>query len=210
VFVSHNLNAVQRLCNRALLIEAGRLEFDAGPSEVIGRYLERWGPVQSGGTAVLADDMPRNGNGRARLRRVTLTDLAGNELSALHLGQPFRVRLLIEAFEAVPDAVFEIGVNGPDGDRIATAQNIDGERLPAVLATGIHELDAELRMTLLPGEYSLTLAVHHRSGKTLDYVEQALGFTALNAAESGDDHYPWPDVRGYVRPDSEWSVGVPV
>jgi lipopolysaccharide transport system ATP-binding protein len=210
VFVSHNLNAVQRLCNRALLIESGRLELEGGPSEVIARYLERWGPVQSGGTAVLADDMPRNGNGRARLRRVTLSDLAGNELSALHLGQPFRVRFLLEAFEAIPDAVFELGVNGADGERVATAQNIDGERLPAALTAGIHELDAELRMTLLPGEYSLTLAVHHRSGRTLDYVDQALGFSVLNSAETGDDNYPWPDVRGYVRPDSEWSVGVPV
>jgi hypothetical protein len=52
--------------------------------------------------------------------------------------------------------------------------------------------------------------VHRRNGKTLDFVEQALGFTVLNAAESGGDHYPWPVVRGYVRPDSEWSVGVPV
>jgi lipopolysaccharide transport system ATP-binding protein len=210
VFVSHNLNAVQRLCNRALLIDSGRLELDAGPSEVIGRYLERWGPVQTGGTAVLADDMLRFGSGHAKVRRVTLTDLAGNELTAVHLGQPFRVRLLVEAAEAIPETVFEIGVNGADGDRIATAQNIDGERPPAMLTAGTHELDAELRMTLLPGEYSLTLAVHRRNGKTLDFVEQALGFTVLNAAESGGDHYPWPVVRGYVRPDSEWSVGVPV
>jgi lipopolysaccharide transport system ATP-binding protein len=210
VFVSHNLNAVQRLCNRALLIESGRLELDATPSEVIGRYLERWGPVQSGGTAVLADDMPRFGSGHAKLRRVTLTDLVGNELTALRLGQPFRVRLLVETFEAIPETVFEIGVNGADGDRIATAQNIDGERPPATLGAGMHELDAELRMTLLPGEYSLTLAVHRRNGKTLDFIEQALGFTVLNAAESGGDHYPWAVVRGYVRPDSEWSLGVPV
>jgi homopolymeric O-antigen transport system ATP-binding protein len=210
VFVSHNLHAVQRLCNRALLIESGALELEGAPSEVIARYLERWGPAQTGGTAVIADDMPRNGNGRARLRRVTLTDLAGNEVSAIHLGQPFRVRFLVETFEPVPDATIELGINSADGDRVATAQNIDFERPPAALGTGVHELDAELRMTLLPGDYSITLAVHHRSGRTLDYVDQALGFTVLNAAESGDDNYPWPDVRGHVRPDSEWSVGVPV
>jgi hypothetical protein len=36
-----------------------------------------------------------------------------------------------------------------------------------------------------------------------------LGFSALNVAESGDDSYPWRGVRGYVRPDSEWSAPVP-
>ena len=65
-----------------------------------------------------------------------------------------------------------------------------------------------MRMTLLPGEYSLTVGVHRRSGVTLDYIEQALGFSALNVAETGGDHYPWPVVRGYVRPDSEWSAPV--
>jgi lipopolysaccharide transport system ATP-binding protein len=209
VFVSHNLSAVQRLCNRALLIESGRLEMDSGPSEVISRYLERWGPEQTGGTATIPDDVPRFGKGDAKIRRVTLAGLGGNELTAVHLGQPFKVRLLVEAMEAIPETVFEIGVNGADGDRILTAQNIDGERPAATLGPGLHELEAEIRVTLLPGDYSLTLAVHRRNGITLDFLEQALGFSVLNAAESGGDHYPWPVVRGSVRPDSEWSAPVP-
>ena len=69
-------------------------------------------------------------------------------------------------------------------------------------------MEAEIRVTMLPGEYSLTLAVHRRSGVTLDYLEQALGFSVLNAAETGGDHYPWPVVRGTVRPDSQWSAPV--
>ena len=205
VFVSHNLNAVQRLCSRALLIESGLLEMDGGPSEVVARYLERWGPDQTGGTAVIADDMPRFGTGHAKVRRITLSDLAGRELTAVHLGQPVRVRLLIDALEPIPETVFEIGVNGANGERVLTAQNIDGERPPAALPAGLHEIDAELRTTLLPGDYSLTLAVHRRSGVTLDFVEQALGFSVLNVSKSGGDHYPWPTVRGYVRPESEWS-----
>ena len=97
IFVSHNLNAVQRLCTRALLIEEGRVEMDSGPGEVVGRYLERWGPVQTAGTVVVHDDMPRFGTGDARIRRVTLTDIGGSELTAVHFGQPFRMRMLVEA-----------------------------------------------------------------------------------------------------------------
>jgi lipopolysaccharide transport system ATP-binding protein len=210
VFVSHNLNAVQRLCNRALLMESGRLEMEGAPGEVVSRYLERWGPDQSRGTVVVPDDMPRLGEGEARIRRITLTDLAGREITAVHLGQPFRVRMLVEATEAIPEAVFEVGVSGADGERILTAQNIDGERPPASLTPGRHEVEAEVHTTLLPGEYSLTVGVHRRSGITQDYIEQVLGFSGLNVAETGGDNYPWPAVRGYVRPDSDWSAPVPV
>jgi lipopolysaccharide transport system ATP-binding protein len=210
VFVSHNLNAVQRLCNRALLIESGRLELDGAPGAVVGRYLERWGPDQTGGTVVVPDSMPRLGKGGAKIRRITLADLGGKELTAVHFGQPFRVRMLVEAFDAIPEAVFEVGVSGADGERILTAQNIDGERPPAPMAPGLHEVEAELRTTLLPGEYSLTVGVHRRNGVTQDYIEQVLGFSALNVAETGGDNYPWPAVRGYIRPDSEWSLPVPV
>ena len=105
--------------------------------------------------------------------------------------------------------MFEVGVSSADGERILTAQNIDGERPPAVLAPGLHEVEAEVRTTLLPGEYSLTVGVHRRTGITLDYIEELLGFGALNVAEAGGDNYPWHGVRGYVRPDSDWSAPVP-
>jgi lipopolysaccharide transport system ATP-binding protein len=209
VFVSHNLNAVQRLCSRALLVEAGQLEMDGAPGEVTARYLERWGPAQTGGTAVIGDQVARVGDGRAKVRRVTLTDIAGHEITAVHFGQPFRVRMLVEVFDPVPEAVFEVGISSADGERLTTAQSIDGERPTTPLAPGTHEVEATLRMTMLPGEYSLTVGVHRRNGITLDYIEGALGFSALNVAESGGDHYPWRAVRGYIRPESEWSAPVP-
>ncbi|HEY4641157.1 MAG TPA: ABC transporter ATP-binding protein [Thermoanaerobaculia bacterium] len=38
LFVSHNLSAIESLCERALLLENGRLIMDATPSEVVKRY----------------------------------------------------------------------------------------------------------------------------------------------------------------------------
>ena len=47
VFVSHNLGAIQRLCERALLLEGGRLVADGSPSDVVARYMSAGaaGPV---------------------------------------------------------------------------------------------------------------------------------------------------------------------
>jgi lipopolysaccharide transport system ATP-binding protein len=41
LFVSHNMSAVERLCDRALLLDQGRIVDDGPVSEVGGRYLQR-------------------------------------------------------------------------------------------------------------------------------------------------------------------------
>jgi lipopolysaccharide transport system ATP-binding protein len=205
VFVSHNLSAIQRLCDRAILLEEGRAAFDGAPGAVVAEYLRRSGTRQRGGRSVVPDGAERFGSGEVRVREVALRSLDGRELTAVRLGQPVQVSLVLEASSEVPEAAFEVGICTSEGERIATAQNIDLERPGARLRPGRHEVSAELRMTLLPGEYTLDVGVHRRNGRTMDYLEQALRFSALNVAESGADHYPWPSVRGYLRPESHWS-----
>jgi lipopolysaccharide transport system ATP-binding protein len=205
VFVSHNLNAVQRLCDRALLIESGRLTMDGLPGPVVAEYLARSGRRQTGGLSTVADDVPRFGTGEVRIREIALTSLDGDPLTGVHFGQPVRISLVVESLEPIADAVFEVGVSSADGQRVLTAQSIDRERPADALMAGMNHVAVELSTTLLPTEYTLDVGVHRLSGVTMDYLEQVVAFTGLNVAESGRDHYPWPGVRGYVRPDSEWS-----
>ena len=60
-------------------------------------------------------------------------------------------------------------------------------------------------MTLLPGEFVLAVALHAPSGVTADFVFRAMRFTALNVPDADEESYPWPVVRGYVRPEATWS-----
>jgi len=94
-----------------------------------------------------------------------------------------------------------------EGTRVLTAQSSDGGRAPLSLAPGRHRVRADLDVTLLPGEFTLDVGVHDmKTQRSYDWVERILTFTALNEPVSGEDRYPWPDVRGSVRPPSEWSV----
>jgi lipopolysaccharide transport system ATP-binding protein len=205
VFVSHNLNAVQRLCDRALLVDSGRLVLDGPPAVVVAEYLSRTGGQQLGATIVLNDRPDRFGTGEARMLEATLSSLDGEGITAVQFGQPFRVTIVVAASEPIPETAFEIGISNAEGQRVLTAQSIDRERPPEALPAGTHAIEAEVHATLLPGEYVLDLGVHRRSGRTLDYLERVMAFTALNVAETGSDSYPWPGVRGYVRPHSSWS-----
>ena len=178
---------------------------DGPPAAVVSTYLKKAIPEQAGSGGACARDAQRNGTGEAQLREVSLSDRDGRPLQALHLGQPFRITALFEVGEEIHDGVVEIGVSAFGGDRIATVQSIDRAGPLLDFPRGLQRISADIDATMLPGEYSLDVALHHRTGITADHVLDVLRFTALNAAEEGDDHYPWSVVRGHIRPPAAWS-----
>jgi lipopolysaccharide transport system ATP-binding protein len=205
LFVSHNLGAVSRLCERALLFEGGRLTADGPPSEVIAGYMAAAVPEGAAGVAEIPRDAPRLGTAEAILSRVTMTAVDGQPIGSLYLDQRFRVTAEFDVREDIDDAVFEVGVVTFAGDRIVTSNSVDRERGPSRVQRGRRAITVELDPSLLPGEFALDVAVHHTDGTTIDFVQGILRFTALNAAEQGEDHYPWNAVRGYVRSPAVWS-----
>lgn len=206
IFVSHDLNAVQRLCTRALLLEKGGLLLDSGTDEVIETYLERTGPSQlRGDSSVVPEDAERVGTGEARLRTVSLTDVAGAHATSLYMGQPFRVTAGFEVFEDLADISFEVAISTLDGKEILSTQTIDFDHPPADVPKGRREVAVEIDTHLLPHEFVVSVAMHRLSGVTIDHVPQAHAFTVINSNEGGGDHYRWPVVRGYVRPRATWS-----
>jgi hypothetical protein len=115
---------------------------------------------------------------------------------------------VVAAFDVdveIEDAVVEVGISTFGGDRIVTVQSSDREGPLLRFGAGRREISVELDTSMLPGEFALDVALHHRTGITVDHVQDALRFTAVNAAEHGSDHYPWNVVRGYVRPSAVWS-----
>jgi hypothetical protein len=212
VFVSHNMAAIQRLCSRVFVIDHGRLVLEGDAAEATAAYLDRTGSSGGeAGVAVLGDNAERfTGTGVVRLRRLVMTDLDGQPTSSVRIGQRFRVTLTYEASEDMDEAIVELGIGTPEGQRIVTVQNTDLGAPPVRLVRGLNEISVELSPALLPGEFALEAALHRADGITSELVYRALRFTALNVPEGDHTSYPWPAVRGYVRSESTWSDARPV
>jgi hypothetical protein len=73
-----------------------------------------------------------------------------------------------------------------------------------VFEPGLQQITVEFDTALLPNEFVVDIAMHHSGGLTVDWIERATGFTALNIAHDSPDHYLWNVVRGYVRPVTRW------
>jgi lipopolysaccharide transport system ATP-binding protein len=205
VFVSHNMAAVSRLCNRVYLLQAGRVIASGPPSQVIAEHMREAAPDSRDGVAVVPASAKRGGSAEALLERITLRDSLGRPADRLHLGERFAVELDYDVREAVPGAVVELGIAGPDGHTVATAMNTDGGHAAAPMPAGRFTAKVELDVGMMPGDYALNVILHHDGGGVIDWIETVLRFTVGDVAADGGETFPWAQVRGSIRPSSRWT-----
>jgi lipopolysaccharide transport system ATP-binding protein len=204
LFVSHNMASIKSLCNRAVLLEGGRLVADGDVDGVIDRYIDANRPPTSG---LIDPSRQIPGTAEARLLSVELRDRDGRQISDVMFAQPFTVAFEVDVRTPISDAVFEVDISTPDGTYLTTSLSTDNGGAAAILAAGRHRVCLDLDVTLLPGHYAIDLAIHHTGAPwTIDFARRTLDFHALNVAKSGGDRYPYDARRGFVRPDGRWRV----
>jgi ABC-type polysaccharide/polyol phosphate transport system ATPase subunit len=76
VFVSHDLSSVEMLCDRAVLLEHGRIEAEGGVEEVVRAYHRRLAGRPASARSAQAEDL---GSAGAEITSAKIVDNAGNE-----------------------------------------------------------------------------------------------------------------------------------
>jgi lipopolysaccharide transport system ATP-binding protein len=107
LFVSHNMAAVTRLCQRAILLREGRIECDGGAAEVVNAYLKSNQSGASQRSWGKRDEAP--GDDVVRLREVRVHDSAGSVSNTFDVTEPIGVTMQYEVLEDGP--VFTHGFN---------------------------------------------------------------------------------------------------
>ena len=136
-----------------------------------------------------------------------MLDEGGEPIDQIELGQPFSISATFEVREPIEDAVVEIGIDTPDGNRVASSFSSD-DRPAAVRSTPARTRSrADLDLTLLPGEYSITVALNEVGRFNIDHVEQRSQLRRDQRRSSG---LTGPSMAAgharHVRPRSSWSV----
>jgi len=135
LFVTHDMAAVSRFCDRALLLERGRVEVMGDPAAVAGRYLER----NFAGDGRVVDDADE---GRLGDRTVEVLDAwfdeGGQRTKVLHQGDPCTVAMRVRFNEAVDDAVLAFLIENDRHDPLFATSSEDGGT-----ETGAHDAGDE-------------------------------------------------------------------
>ena len=205
VLVTHDLGAVPKFCDRALLLDGGRLLEDGPPDRVVLKYralmLERERRYGQNGDAApkLENDaltssekeMPivraipnidhRFGNGAARILGVDLIDEQGCSTREVFGGQSIVLRLSVEFLRDVPRPILGYTLRDRVGIEISACNTTyAGSCLPAACEGQIYTSDFQIRLPhMANGSYSVAPAV--ADGDVLkhdvcDWIDNALVF----------------------------------
>jgi len=104
IFISHDLSAVEALCDRVLLMQRGEVIADGPPSEVIGQYkaLARKGttsPFAGIGPVREWRDVDAPGDRVVRLRRVRMCGEDGATISVVDIRDPVGIEITYDVLE---------------------------------------------------------------------------------------------------------------
>ncbi len=198
VFVSHDAGAVERLCDRAVLLSGGCVAFDGPTHEAVVAYRrmlagERDPEERAAGLKEWGGDV-------ARVERVRLLGAEGEERSQLLAGEPFAIALdvVADAALAPPRLGWELRDDGGTlvaAGAVSTAElgwSDETRSLPLRFAVGP---PAVLRRPPAPSPRPRRRA---RRGMQHHSVDDALVFVV----------YPADDGRGLVRLEGQWSPAV--
>jgi homopolymeric O-antigen transport system ATP-binding protein len=193
LFISHDLASLERLCDRVVLMDHGRITAAGSPSDVVRRYQQL---VSDASVPALADATPSSGSGAARVEDVRFFDDTGAETLSTSTGSPLRALVEIDVKRAIPDAVIEVFYYSRDGRTLHCQQSTAVSGGTLTLLPGQRRLEFTCdAMGLQPGVYAIGASIRERTSPgTLDWWYGA----RLLYVETGKS------VRGYFYAPHEW------
>jgi len=126
LFVSHNLQAVEALCERSLFLLGGRLEMEGPSREVIARYLE-WTDEHR---QRLLGESAAGARGPVRLTAATLHGLDGAERYEFEPGEGLEVRLRFESDGPVRGPHVNLGISDARAGLLVQCSMLHDGRAP--------------------------------------------------------------------------------
>ncbi|MEK6373684.1 MAG: ABC transporter ATP-binding protein [Acidobacteriota bacterium] len=203
VFVTHQLEQVRTLCDRAMWLDHGEVEAIGDPVRVVDHYLQEVSgtaiappPATETTNAPPKDEEERFGSGEVVLSRVAITDDRGRELVAVGPGSPVTIEMDVAVRVPQDDFVFGVGIYHADGTCVY-GTNTDLEGLtPQRLESNGQVRFVMPSLDLVAGTYRIDAAVHTRNGRAFDYRRGVIRFVV--GARVHD--------IGVYRPKHQWKV----
>jgi lipopolysaccharide transport system ATP-binding protein len=169
LLVSHNMGSIQSLCQRAILLEQGRLTMDGPAEEVVATYLAK--SLESG-ASVSDEPEARPGNGLARVHDVRVLDQEGRPTTQVMGGEDVLVQVDYECTKPGTSVSVSMTLYNDQEAPVAAAHTyLTRPNLAPMATTGT--LTCRLRrLPLTIGLYRIAMALQI-DDETADHVARA-------------------------------------
>jgi ABC-type polysaccharide/polyol phosphate transport system ATPase subunit len=194
VFVSHDASAVERLCDRAILLRDGAVAFDGPTHDAIVRYRQLLAgdhdPAERGA------GLKEWGSGEVRIEEAELLGPEGETRTQFLAGEPLTLKLRLAAQRPLAPPRLSFEFRDASGLLVAagaqSAAELGWEPETTALAARF-DVDS---LPLADGRFHLRLGLgDDAGGEVYHWLDDALAFVV----------YPGAEARGVVRLEGRWS-----
>lgn len=202
LFVSHDLGAVRRFCDKTILMKNGEMLAYGKTGDVIDRYVygvdkveaqhsNLQEPKQQAQDQRVSESITQQseqklekkdrwGNQKISITNVRLLDKYGRVSDRFNTSDPMSICISYHASEPIDDPVFGIALYS-ENDMLCYGTNTDiqGLNLGTIMGDGHIEIKIP-SLSLITGKFLLTVAVHTRDHIPYDWHDKKYMFTMIN------------------------------
>jgi lipopolysaccharide transport system ATP-binding protein len=201
LFVSHNMSVVRALCTRGIVLEGGKITFDASAAEASTAYTNSFNRDASVEQDGLANRKGRT-SGAVRFSKFRMVDASGRDRVNFRPGETVRLQLSIKAYADVADLGFYVAISSGVTNEVITS-------IKDVLATAEIKAGSEFTFEialpdvhLRPGDYRLYLCLGDKTcGKFHDVIDDNVSLPYLSVVSDEKDFH---QLAGYFT--VPWAV----
>jgi lipopolysaccharide transport system ATP-binding protein len=201
IFVSHNMAAIENLCERVILLESGKVKLDTVPNLAITEYLKS---VSSFAKIKNLAKVPRKSGYHPVIQKVEFINQKGDSISTIQTGETLRIHIHYKHSDILKNPYFGLLFETLMGVKVFWVQTmLQKGPLPDLKVSGIIECNIP-RLPLLAGVYYVTVGCGSQS-KQLDYIERGCQLQVTDADVFGTGRQPSHN-KTLVFVDAEWEV----
>lgn len=192
LFVSHNLDAVKKLCNKGLLLHHGQLIHDGNIDTTLDSYLLNYSSNEKQSELNFEEDE----NKEAQILKISLKDKEGNDVIEFYSNQEICVHITLKNTLLNQGARLNFSIL----DKFENVIFINRKDLDF---TGITEWIVQIPCdTIIANQYKIGLALDIFNVKLLDFPSEKLTLSIVNI---GQDEFKYGDVEnGIFKMPIQW------
>jgi len=200
LFVSHNMAAVEHLCNRGVVLNSGRVTFDGSQGDAVRHYLS--GTKVEGGSLSRRKD--RQGNGRVIITGVEIKDADSTLLDVAACGQSIDFFIHYEAQDHFSSDRLNVSIQcltDSNTPVFMLHNQMTGQSLPTTAGRGSFVCRIP-KLPLVPSGYRFNLCIM-QDGEYVDELLDAFELTVVDGNFYGTGEVP-PSTHGIFLTEASW------
>ncbi|GAG21014.1 unnamed protein product, partial [marine sediment metagenome] len=204
LFVSHNMAAINQLCPRTLWLEAGHLQMDGDPEQVISSYLTS-SSQEAEGQRLWTEGIANPKVNEFKIQAVRIRNEHGEVTTKLNTRESFWVEINYHVLEPLPFCHVGLIVSTAQGVIVFDGYDADNQLYAGSRDPGSYTSRCKIPGHLLnSGRYLLSINAGMARVKNLVFLENVLILDIEHISDYGSHKFSTQKRKGVIHPKLQW------